>query len=885
MNLRYSIGIDLGTTNCALAYVDLSDPEGESQVLGIRQLETANTEVERSTLPSFLYLGDDGDCSAGLYARERGREVPEWVVHSAKSWLCHHSVSPQAQILPWKSKAVEDVRKLSPIAASAKLLEVLRLAWESQIGAEAPFGEQAVTITVPASFDAAAQAATLEAARLAGYPEGVRLLEEPQAAFYRWLEAAGEAVDSLQAGERILVVDIGGGTSDFSLFEVGASKKGSPQIERISVSEHLLLGGDNIDLALAHALESELAPAGEELSVDQWGHLISRARELKETCLSEDLEEDRSISVSLPSKGAGLFAGTLSTEVSSQMARELILEGFFPECSTGSKAERATGGLLEMGLPYAVDCAVTRHLAEYLGDDARVAHILFNGGSLSAKLIRDRLRAQFAKWRGGVAAGVLNNAETDLAVARGAAHYGATLRRGTRQIEAGAARSIFLEVSSDAGTKRVCVLPKGAQPGESFEVALPGLRLAVNQRVRFRAFQGTDAMRLQAGEFCIEGLDAMKELPALETLIGLEDQDSVAVRLRSGVNELGLLTVCCESLEADVSGEWKLEFNLRSDAGSVSEKRDKEFGVGQAKVERAARALKGALLARGSELKASRVMRELESVLGLPKHEWTLDLCRELLDAVFESEDALLRNSEGAESWLQIAGYLTRPGFGAAGDDGRLSRLSSSIESLGATPAKVEVQKLILLRRVAAGFSEAEQATLFESQFVRLNETKRAEAERIRLLASLEKVELTQKQRLFDLLFARLEAGLAADKSIAALLAGFAGLLNRTLFRASEDRIMPPEKIEQLFDRLRKLDWASSGFADAVPLFMKAARVVDDRSLNVSKRCASKIASKLEKSGVAANRLLPLRDYVPLTRVDVASSFGEALPPGLVLES
>ncbi len=882
MNPRYSIGIDLGTTNCSLAFVDLSQGDG-SQVLGIRQRETANTEVERSVLPSFLYLDDDGKWEVGLYARERGREVPERVIHSAKSWLCHHSVSPQSKILPWKSAAVLDAKKLSPIEASARLLGVLKAAWDARFGNEAPFGEQLVTVTVPASFDAAAQAATLEAAKLAGYPAGLRLLEEPQAAFYRWLESAGEDADSLRPGERILVVDIGGGTSDFSLFEVGESNEGRPQIERVSVSEHLLLGGDNIDLALAHALESELAPSGEELSVDQWGYLISRARALKETCLSEDAGEERSISVSIPSKGSGLFAGTLSTEVSSALARELILEGFFPECPAGARAERAAGGLLEIGLPYAVDCAVTRHLAEFLGSGGAVHRVLFNGGSLSAKLIQERLLSQFGKWQSGRVPLVLKNAETDLAVARGAAHYGATLSRGVRQIDAGAARAIFMELGSAAGAKRVCALPKGAQPGEAFQVEIPGLRLAVNQRARFQVFQGTDSMRYKAGEFCVETLDTLRALPALEALIELEGRESVAVRLVTRVNELGLLSVSCESIETAAPGQWALEFNLRGDAGEVVTHRAKELGIEQGRVDRAGRTLKSGLYSRGAGLKASRIFREVETVVGKAKHEWSLDLCREFLETVLESEEVLSRSLEGSECWLPFAGYLMRPGFGAAGDEERLLRLSQLIGGLVSTPAKVEVQQLIALRRVVAGFSEAEQTALCETQLERLQETKQAEAERIRLLASLEQVELSLKQRLYEVFFNRLEVALDHDKPVAALLAGFGSLLSRSLFRAGEDRIMPPDTVERLFDRLRKLDWTDGRFADAIPLFLKAGRIVDDRTLNVSRGIGGKIVSKLEKSGVAANRLLPLRDYVPLTRADQASSFGEALPPGLLL--
>jgi len=883
MNPKYSIGIDLGTTNCALAFVGLEEG-AVSQVLPIPQLESARTEVVRDVLPSFLAWERAGKWNAGLFARNRSQETPDGVVHSAKSWLCHHSVSPETQVLPWRSKVVEDGEKLSPITASARLLSFLKDAWEERFGEKAPFAEQVVTITVPASFDAAAQAATREAAILAGYPEGIRLLEEPQAAFYRWLEASGENANALRNAERILVVDIGGGTSDFSLFAVGDSDSGSPRIERESVSEHLLLGGDNIDLALSHALESELAPDGEELSLDQWGYLTSRARELKEQCLCEAQDEDRQVAVSLPSKGSGLFAGTLSTEVSSQQVRELVLEGFFPDCSPGAKAERSEGGVQEIGLPYASDCAVTRHLAEFLGKKVRVDRVLFNGGSLSPNIIRKRLLSQLALWQSGREPVALGNEETDLAVARGAACYGAMSYRGKRRIDAGAARAVFLAVGNGSDQKRLCVLPKGAQPGESFEVELAGLRLVVNQRSRFRAFQGSNEMEQAVGEWCGHDLDTMRTLPALDTLVALEGKESIPVRLLIEVNELGTLKVSCESLDDSSPGVWPLEFNLRGDVDFAQPVSSEDFGVNEAKLSNAKRILKRGLSSKGQGLKASRIIKEMERSLALTKHEWSLDLCRALGSVPLQNAALLRRNAEAAESWLQLTGYLLRPGFGAAGDDGRIETLDDLLDLMEPIPAKVEIQLLILLRRVVAGYSAVRQGELFETQFARLQESKRAEAERIRLLASLEKAELPQKQRLFDELYARLEQQLREDKPIAVLLAGFGGLLSRVSLQISGDRIMPPDTVENLFDRLRKLDWSENSFSGAIPLFLNAARLVDDRSFNVSRRVAGNIAKKLEKSGVPESRLLPLRDFVPISKTDRATSFGESLPPGLLLE-
>lgn len=882
MNPRYSIGIDLGTTNCALSFLDLRKDGAESDVLSIAQLEERNTLVEREVLPSFLAWEEAGAWTVGLFARNRAREVPEQVVHSAKSWLCHHSVSPEAAILPWRSKAVSDADKISPIEASARLLGFLREAWDERFGAEAPLVEQVVTITVPASFDAAAQAATLQAAKMAGYPEGVRLLEEPQAAFYRWLDGENEGARScnLSEGERILVVDIGGGTSDFSLFQVGGSGETGPGIERVAVSEHLLLGGDNIDLALAHALESELAPDGEELSADQWGHLISRARELKEACLDERLQEDAALSVSIPSRGSGLFGGTLSTEVSSSMAREMVLEGFFPECPVGAKAERAEGGLLEWGLPYAVDCAVTRHLAEFLGGEVRVDRVLFNGGSLTAPVVRNWILEQIGQWQGGELPEVLENKETYLAVARGAARFGKLSQRGVRRIGAGAARAVFLEVAdSDGDAQRaVCVLPKGAQPGERFDLEIDGLQLRANQTVAFKAFQAADGVEGTVGAFSES--KGMRALPALQTMVEVDGRDAVRVRLIAEVSELGVLSIRCEAL--DGRGSWPLEFNLRAEPIEARQASSGELKVDSGKLASVARAMSGGLSAR--EPKASRIFSEMERAAGSKRYEWSLGFCRRTLGRLLDLEEVLDKSDAAAEGWLQLAGYLMRPGFGAVDDDGLRSRSLALVATIERRPARVEVQRLVFLRRVAAGFSEAEQARVFDEEFEVLGRVKGGSAERIRLLGMLEKVDLERKLSLFEELMKRLDVALEGSGDVGALFAGLSGLLSRVLFNAGEDRVMSPDCVVSLFGRVAKLDWKESRNAELVPLFLRASRLLDDRSLNVPSRVGRKIVSKLEKSGVAAARLLPLRDFVPVSREEKAKGFGEGLPLGLLLD-
>ncbi len=399
---RFSIGIDLGTTNSVLAYAPLDAAAATSLVLPVPQWGSPAALVERATLPSFLYLPEEevrrqmrggalapDEWVVGQFAKTRAQDAPGRVAHSAKSWLCHHGADREAAFLPWGSRDLAAAAKISPVRAAALILNYLRGVWNDRFagqGAELGFDAQDVTITVPASFDAAAQRLTLMAAEAAGYPSTVRLLEEPQAAFYTWLEQHGGEAGGWEAlgavvgeddggGElrHVLVVDIGGGTSDFSLFAVrrgGAARDGGgggAGIRRVAVSEHILLGGDNIDLALAHTLEARLAGDDERLDGSAWDFLVARCRELKEQALAGDGASGESYQVAIPGRGSGLFAGTRTAAIGRDEIDRIVLDGFFPECSADARPKRIAAGLQEWGLPYAADSAITRHLAHFPG--------------------------------------------------------------------------------------------------------------------------------------------------------------------------------------------------------------------------------------------------------------------------------------------------------------------------------------------------------------------------------------------------------------------------------------------------------------------------------------------------------------------------------------
>src|SRR3954454_20446309 len=449
MTTRFSIGIDLGTTNSALAYVPLVGGELPG-ALAIPQWETAATVVEAPTLPSFLYLPEDALAAqlggkvtgaqgwiAGRLARRRAGEMPGRVVRSAKSWLCHHTADRSAPILPWGSEELVPAQKISPVRAAAFILNHLRGAWDSHFARSGcAFDDQEITITVPASFDAAAQRLTLNAAEEAGFPGDVRLLEEPQAAFYCWLEQYSatdplwERLASHGAEPRhVLIVDIGGGTSDFSVFELQPGPPGAiPNIRRVAVSEHILLGGDNIDLALAVLLEPRLVGERGQISGPQWDHLVASCRDLKEQALSGTASPEQQFVVALPGRGSSLVGAAQTATLARDEVERLVLDGFFPACDASARPYRTQAGLRDWGLPYAADSAVTRHLADFLRGRPRVDFVLFNGGTLHSAVVRQRLLEQVAAWQGGTRPMELENSEPDLAVARGAARFGKLLR-------------------------------------------------------------------------------------------------------------------------------------------------------------------------------------------------------------------------------------------------------------------------------------------------------------------------------------------------------------------------------------------------------------------------------------------------------------------------
>jgi len=925
MAARFSIGIDLGTTNSALAYVPLGG-DAPPDVLPVAQWENPDSLINAPTLPSFLYLPEDALAAelrgkvpgtdgwiVGRLARRRAGETPGRVVRSAKSWLCHHAADRSAPILPWGSEDLAPAQKISPVRAAAFILNYLRGAWDSRFAQSGcAFDAQEITVTVPASFDAAAQRLTLNAAEQAGFPGSVRLLEEPQAAFYCWLEqhAAGPlwpGSDPRTAEPRhVLIVDVGGGTSDFSLFEVRQGAAGAiPDIRRVAVSEHILLGGDNIDLALAVLLEPRLVTERGRMSGPQWDRLVASCRDVKEHALSGAGPAQEHYVVALPGRGSSLVAAAQTATLARAEVERLVLDGFFPLCGAHARPYRAQSGLRDWGLPYAADSAITHHLADFLRDRPRVDAVLFNGGSLHAALLRQRLLQQIAAWQGGVQPVELENAEPDLAVARGAARFGKLLHDHAAYIAAGAARAVFLQVQTASAVTTqavvpalVCVLPRNAAPDQVFEINLPGLELRTDRLVSFQACSSTRHGSCRAGDVLPWDEDAFHTLPPFQTIIQTAQgadagpDRTLPVSLAAKINALGLLQISCIGADAETPQSWPLEFNLRphEHGSAVAHTTPAATPVAPNATTEAQSAARDHITRiftspppKSDRLTANAILKNLERIIGLPRHEWNAALLRNLWPALNERTTGRKLSVDHEEAWLTLAGYLLRPGFGFAHDGLRMDELWRLRDAGLCFPGKrSKVQEYILWRRVAGGLTAERQERLLAGELPGIGAGK-ASPELVRLAGSLERLAREMKADLIQTFIAQVLQRVELKQHCAPYLAALGLLLNRAPLYAGPETVMAAEFVARAYAAFRDFDWAEPELMEFHNLFLRAARVVDDRNLDVPRSLRDRIARKLESVGIAPIRTATIKAFTPVGRTDRTTLYGEPLPPGLVL--
>ncbi len=611
MSARYTVGIDLGTTHCALAFADIAAEGASPEALPIPQLIAQGQVEARTLLPSFLYLphASEGPQSlpwdpersfaVGEHARARGADAPLRLVSSAKSWLCHTGIDRRGQVLP--VSAPEDIEKVSPVEASWRYLEHMIEAWDARFAKDNPdlaLARQDIILAVPASFDAAARDLTVEAAYAAGL-ENLTLLEEPQAALYAWIDAAGQAWrKQIRPGDVILVVDVGGGTTDFSAI-AAVEKEGALELVRVAVGDHILLGGDNMDLALAHVVRAKLAAEGKELDRWQMSALTFAARTAKERMLADT--SIASAPVVVPSRGSKLLGGGLRAELTREDIDRTLVGGFFPEVAASARpASRPRAGLTQLGLPYAQDPAVTKHLAAFLGrqagatarlrgDDAPAAQssllhptaVLFNGGVMKSAALRDRLMSTLNAWLtadGAPPARALPTEDLDLAVARGGAAFGLAKRGKGLRIRGGTARAYYVGIESavpavpgvEPPISALCLAPFGMEEGSRADLPPYELAVVVGEPVAFRVVGSSGRRDDKAGDELERGRDGeLDELAPLEITLpaeGRREGDIVPVRLEASVTEIGTLLLEAVPRDPQKPNErWRIELSVRSE--------------------------------------------------------------------------------------------------------------------------------------------------------------------------------------------------------------------------------------------------------------------------------------------------------------------------------
>ena len=709
------VGIDLGTTNSALAWIDPADAEDTSfppiHIFEIPQLVAQNRVEPRRTLPSFLFL-EEGQ-PVGTYAREQGAIVPTRLVHSAKSWLSNPDVDRTAKILPWD--AGEGGRVMSPVEVSTRLLNAIRDAWD-QSGKFGPLAEQDVVLTVPASFDEEARELTVKAANDAGLMK-LTLIEEPAAAFYSWI--ANNFTRSrrlLFDGQVVLICDVGGGTSDFSLIKV--SRDGDKiDFTRTAVGKHLLLGGDNLDLTLAWLAESKL---GKQLSIRQRSGLrrqCSAAKEILLNSASKMGPHRQSVEISVLGAGSSMIGGTLKTEITEAEALELTLEGFLPITPLGEKPKEEKRSLFrELGLPYVSDPAISRHLAAFLEGAGQVPDaILFNGGFFIPEICRTRVADILENWY-GKRPEIFENRDLDLAVASGAAYYSYVRSTGAGVlVRGGLPRAYYIGLEDSTA---VCLVPRGAEEGDSVEVDREDLQLVANKPVAFRLISSLTRTDDKPGEVVkFSETEETHQHAPLEAVIrfGKGGERLVPVKLGARLTETGTLETWCDSKISE--NRWRLQFQLRKAApkdGAAATARRPAAVVSREAVEAACALVRDTFDA--MTIAPEELPSKLEAALGLGRNSWPVDVARQLADVFLEQMENRKRSAAHEVRWLNLGGFCLRPGFGYIGDDYRIEqvrRIYSSGPQFG-NQAQNEIDWWIFWGRLAGGLNRNQQVDIVQ---------------------------------------------------------------------------------------------------------------------------------------------------------------------------
>ncbi len=864
-----NVGIDLGTTNSALAFIDAKPDETEFppiHVLDVPQFVAQGTVEARRTLPSFLFLGDRE--YVGIYAREQGALVPTKSVHSAKSWLSNSEVDRTAKILPWDAQ--EGGRVFSPVEVSTRVLSTLATAFHEKMGV--PLGAQQIVLTVPASFDEEARSLTVEAAKQAGL-ESITLVEEPAAAFYSWIaNDLARSQKLLFDGQTILICDVGGGTSDFTLIKVGRTGD-KVEFTRTAVGKHLLLGGDNLDLTLAWLVEQKL---GKPLSIRQRSGLRRQCASAKERLLAD--ESLASVDITVLGAGSSLIGGTLRTNLTREEVLELAVEGFTPFCGKDDRPVKdEQSPFRELGLPYETDAAITRHLAAFLGDaGAAPDAILFNGGFFIPDILRQRVASVVESWTGKHPA-ILENRDLDLAVAVGAAYYSYVRSTGAGLlVRGGLPRAYFIGAGeAPEAIRTLCLMPRGSEEGSSIELDRDDLQLVANKAVSFRLYSSLTRTEDQLGDV-VEfprsaiGTDLHVHAP-LEAVLrfGKSGERLVPAKLGARLTEVGTLEVWADSKVSE--HRFKLEFALRKKANAVAAMQRPVAMVSDSALE-AALALVAETFGAGT-LPPTELPGRLEATLTIGRGAWPLSAMRALADKMLELSEGRKRGAAHELRWLNLCGFCLRPGFGFPGDELRIE-LARRVYAGGLTFANQvqnEIEWWIFWGRVAGGLNKNQQGDVYQrlsgsllpkgNKRPRLNAS--LEREMWRAGSGLELLPAQVRTQLGDELIARLKKNDFVETSLWCL----ARLGARSLFYGPANQVLPASTAARWVDAVLKHDKRGE-------FVLALARQTGDSARDLP-------AASID----AVRRTFPDLNLASDARGDLAAMgriFGEELPSGLV---
>ncbi|MBV1880567.1 MAG: hsp70 family protein [Pseudomonadales bacterium] len=940
---RYCVGIDLGTTHCVVTYCDLSPLQEDAsntnlthdlpslkpelQLFEIEQLVGPGEIALRSNLPSFRYHPAKGeiapaDCILpwdastdalefiagevtpkaiiGEWARDLNSKVDGRGVVSAKSWLSHSSVDRQAGILPWSS--AEGVEKVSPVVASASYLDHIRCAWNHRFP-DYPLGQQEIVITIPASFDEAARALTIESAKLAGLANHL-LLEEPQAVMYDWLfRHQSDAAEILKESKLILVCDLGGGTTDLSLMSVAVNEN-SVELKRVAVGDHLMLGGDNVDLALAHQAEKQITREGKKLTASALSQLIQQSRKAKEMLLAKDAPEYATITVL--GSGSKLIGGTRKTQVSKPDIHRMVLDGFFPVIDFNDFPKQRQSAVVELGLTYVSDPAVSKHIASFLHrheDACRSIQVssaagavipdtvLFNGGMFKSPLIVERVLSLFNHWSPEPLK-QLDNDKTDQAVAYGAVAY-ALARRGLQtKIGGGSARSFFLVVESeDSDNIALCVLPKGTSEGESINLIGKQFSLKLGKPVSFNLVSTVIDKSYFPGQVITVDDDDFVALPPLVTVLKSEgnDENEAMVEIVANVTAVGSLQVQCVATKG--GGVWDLEFLLRSPVVPLDDRPGTaEFPSNFTDALARLNEVYGKSEKKSDKKVIKNLRPQLEKLLG-KRANWDTNLLRALSKEISTGAKRRRRSSHHERLWNNLMGYCLRPGFGYPLDDWKVNELwayyPQGVQFSGESQSWAEWWTL--WRRVAGGLSEEAQEKIYKdiAKFINPGTARnqkvaqdlkiRSYEDIVRLAAVLEHLPSDSKEELGDWLVTRLKKAKEPEATWWAL--GRVG--SRVPFYGSAHRVVPKLVAGQWISFLLLQDWSKNkGAALAASMI---ARQSGDRERDLNDELRAKVVAKLTGSKCSSSWVNMVEEIIQLDEKDQQRVFGESLPEGLRL--